>query len=148
LHDTGTIDPDWLNVLMRAIKVFLVEDHAPIREKIAELILTVAGAEVVGTADDLAEAVIGISSSMPDVVVVDLNLKSGTSGLAVLEWLVEHAPGVVAVVLSNLVYPQIKQLCLDLGARLVLDKASEAFLLRDAVCEIARTRGGQAPASA
>jgi DNA-binding NarL/FixJ family response regulator len=133
---------------MCAIKVFLVEDYAPIREKLAELMLTVAGAEVVGTADDPAQAMVGIGSSMPDVVVVDLNLKSGTSGLAVLEWLREHAPGVVAVVLSNLVYPQIKQSCLDLGARLVLDKASEAFQLRDAVCEIARIREGQASASA
>jgi hypothetical protein len=48
----------------------------------------------------------------------------------VLEWLRALAPGVIALVLSNLAYPQIEQLCLDLGARLVLDEASEPSMHR------------------
>jgi DNA-binding NarL/FixJ family response regulator len=133
-----------LNLPMPGVKVFLVEDYVPIREKLAELLLTIAGVEIVGTADHPAEALAGIESSKPDVVVVDLQLKAGTSGLSVLEWLRRHAPDIVAVVLSNSVYPQMREVCLDLGAWLVLDKASEAFQVREAVREIARTRRTQA----
>jgi DNA-binding NarL/FixJ family response regulator len=125
---------------MPIVKVFLVEDFAPIREKLAELLLTVTGVRIVGTADEPAAALDGIAASQPDVVIVDLQLKAGTSGLTVLRWLREHAPGTVAFVLSNLVYPQIKEACLELGARLVLDKATEAFRLREAVIELAQSR--------
>jgi DNA-binding NarL/FixJ family response regulator len=121
-----------------ALKVFLVEDHASLRDRIAELVCSVAGTQVVGMADDPDGAYAGISLTQPDMVVVDLQLKSGTSGLAVLRWLREHAPGIAAIVLTNSMYPQMKEACLELGARLVLDKSSEALRVRDAVRELAR----------
>lgn len=120
-----------------ALKVFLVEDHPTIRERIAELVRSVAGTQVVGMADEPDGACAGIGLTQPDMVVLDLQLKSGTSGLAVLEWLREHAPGIAAIVLTNAIYPQMKAACLELGARLVLDKSSEALRVRDAVRELA-----------
>ncbi|GLU33770.1 response regulator transcription factor [Trinickia caryophylli] len=125
-----------------AVKVFLVEDYVPIRERLAELIHTVEGARVVGVADEAEDALERIKASEPDIVIVDLQLRAGTSGMSVLKWLREHAPHVVAVVLSNIAYPQMRQACLDLGARLVLDKASEALHVRDAVAQIALARAG------
>lgn len=129
------------NPPLPAVKVFLVEDHPPIRDRIAELVRSVCGAQVVGMADEPDAACAGIGMSQPDVVVVDLQLKSGTSGLAVLKWLREHAPGIAAVVLTNSIYPQVKDACLKLGARLVLDKSSEALRVRDVVREIAHSQG-------
>lgn len=120
-----------------ALKVLLVEDHPTIRERIAELVRSVAGTQVVGMADEPDGACAGIGLTQPDMVVLDLQLKSGTSGLAVLEWLREHAPGIAAIVLTNAIYPQMKAACLELGARLVLDKSSEALRVRDAVRELA-----------
>ncbi len=126
------------NQPLPAVRVFLVEDHPIIRDHIAELVRSVAGTQVVGTADEPESACAGIGLTQPDIVVVDLQLKSGTSGLAVLRWLREHAPGIAAVVLTNAIYPQMKEACLKLGARLVLDKSSEALRVRDAVRELAR----------
>jgi len=120
-----------------AIKVFLVEDHPTIRARIADLLCSVAGTQVVGTADEPDGACAGISATQPDMVVLDLQLKSGTSGLTVLKWLRQHAPSITAVVLTNSIYPQMKEACLKLGARLVLDKSSEALRVRDAVRELA-----------
>lgn len=119
------------------VKVLLVEDYAPIRAQLEQLVLTVPGATIVGTADNPDDALALIDTTHPDVVVVDLQLKSGTSGLTILESLHERALSAAAVVLSNLVYPQIRQACFDLGARYVLDKAAEAFRLREAILEIA-----------
>ncbi len=124
-----------------AIKVLLVEDYTPIRDQIAQLVLTVSGVTIVGTADNAHDAIALIETKKPDVAVLDLQLRRGTSGLTVLKSLHQSAPAVIAIVLSNLVYPQMRKACFDLGAHYVLDKASEAFRLRDVILEIAaRTR--------
>lgn len=125
------------------LKVLLVEDYAPIRAQLEQLVLTIAGAKIVGTADNPDDALALIDTTNPDIVVVDLQLKSGTSGLAILKSLHERTPAIAVIVLSNLAYPQIRQACFDLGARYVLDKAAEAFRLRDAILEIA---AGKRPA--
>lgn len=128
------------NLQPPALRVYLVEDHVPIRERLAALVETVEGAEVVGMADTPDAAFAGIGGARPDLVVVDLQLKSGTSGLAVLKWLREHSPGTPSVVLSNVVFPQMKQACLDLGAWQVLDKSREALRFRDVIRDIAESR--------
>jgi DNA-binding NarL/FixJ family response regulator len=75
------------------------------------------------------------------VVVVDLRLKSGTSGLSVLRWLHANEPRVAAIVLSNSAYAQMKQACLDLGAWCVLDKTSEFAELGTTIVAIAQQLG-------
>jgi DNA-binding NarL/FixJ family response regulator len=120
-----------------AIKVYLVEDYAPIRARLAQLVCAVARAQIVGEADEPTAALAGIGVSKPHVVIVDLQLKSGTSGLTVLKWLRAHEPDIAAIVLSNSAYAQMRQVCLDLGASLVLDKAGEFVRIGDAVREAA-----------
>jgi DNA-binding NarL/FixJ family response regulator len=62
--------------------VFLVDDHALFRSGVrAELGRHVA---IVGEAGDAAEAVAGITTSRPDVVLLDVHLPGG-GGLAVME---------------------------------------------------------------
>jgi len=107
------------------MKVLLVEDFAPIRDRLCELVQMVPGAHIVAQADTPAAALAAIGESEPDVVIVDLQLRGGTSGLTILKWLREHRPAIAAVVLSNSAYAQMRTACLDLGARLFLDKASE-----------------------
>ena len=129
------------NTPAHAIKVFLVEDYAPVRERLGLLVRAVEGAGVVGEADDPAAAVSAIARTKPHVVVVDLRLKSGTSGLSVLRWLRANQPHVAAIVLSNSAYAQMKQACLDLGAWFVLDKTSEFAELGAAIATIAQQLG-------
>jgi DNA-binding NarL/FixJ family response regulator len=124
-----------LNASITGIKVFLVEDYAPIRERVGLLIGASTGAQIVGEADEPAAALAGIRALRPDVVVIDLQLKSGTSGLTILKWLREHEHehDIAAVVLSNSTYAQMRQVCLDLGARFVLDKATDIMRIGDIV---------------
>lgn len=119
------------------MKVLLVEDYAPIRERLCDLVKTVPGAHIVAQADEAATALAAIHASEPDVVILDLQLKAGTSGLTVLKWLREHRPATAAIVLSNSAYAQMRKVCMDLGARLFLDKASEFVQLRTALMTLA-----------
>lgn len=120
-----------------AMKVLLVEDYAPIRERLCDLVRTVPGARIVAEADEASAAVMAIDAEEPDVVIVDLQLKAGTSGLTILKWLRAHRPATGVIVLSNSAYAQMRKVCLDLGVRLFLDKTSEFAELRPALLEFA-----------
>jgi DNA-binding NarL/FixJ family response regulator len=122
---------------LSAMKVLLVEDFAPIRDRLCELVHRVPGAQIVAQADDPAAATAAISANEPDVVIVDLQLRGGTSGLTILKWLHEHRPNIAAIVLSNSAYPQMRKVCLELGAHLFLDKAREFGRLGAALRELA-----------
>lgn len=119
------------------MKVLLVEDYAPIRERLCELVRTVPGAHIVAEADEPSQALAAIDANKPDVVIVDLQLRAGTSGLTILKWLHEHRPAMPAIVLSNSAYAQMRKVCYELGATLFLDKASEFAQLRGALVELA-----------
>ncbi len=120
------------------MKVLLVEDYAPIRERLCDLVRTVPGAQIVAEADEPATAVAAIDANEPDVVIVDLQLKAGTSGLTILKWLHEHRPATAVIVLSNSAYAQMRKVCYGLGVRLFLDKAGEFGQLHAALSELAR----------
>ena len=128
-------EPKELVVIM---KVLLVEDYAPIRERLCDLVRTVPGAHIVAEADEPSLALAAIQASDPAVVIIDLQLKAGTSGLTILKWVRQHRPGIEVIVLSNSAYAQMRKLCLELGARLFLDKASEFAQLRGALIELAQ----------
>ena len=122
------------------MKVLLVEDYAPIRVRLCELVATVPGVHIVAQAEEASTALAAIRASEPDVVILDLQLKAGTSGLTILKWLREHQPETPAIVLSNSAYAQMRKVCMDLGARLFLDKASEFVQLREALVTLAEHR--------
>jgi DNA-binding NarL/FixJ family response regulator len=68
----------------RKSRVFLVDDHTMFREGLRQLIDREAGLTVCGDAASAAEALPGIRSTRPDVVLVDLSL-SGASGIDLIK---------------------------------------------------------------
>ena len=57
-------------------KIFIVDDHPVVRDGLARLIEYKQDLKVCGDADDAAEALKSISKLKPDVVIVDISLKS------------------------------------------------------------------------
>jgi YesN/AraC family two-component response regulator len=60
------------------IRVFLVEDEPPAMRKLERLVETEADLEICGSAGTCAEAVAGISTASPELVVHDIRLPDGT----------------------------------------------------------------------
>ena len=85
----------------RAVSVFLVDDHALFRTGVkAELAgLQDDRIEVVGEAGSVGEAVVRITSQVPDVVLLDVHMPDG-GGRAVLEQIHPALPDVVFLALS------------------------------------------------
>ncbi len=104
-------------------RVFLADDSAPIRARVATL-LGAHAVSVVGAAATPQACIAGILASQPQVVVLDIQLEGGT-GLEVLRAVREAAPGIAFVVFSNNAGPAYRKRYLVAGAASFLDKSSD-----------------------
>jgi len=119
-----------------AIKVFIVEDSLPIRERLIELMSELDGVAVVGFAETPADAVARIPSARPDCVVLDYQLLGGT-GIDVIRALRPKAPDLVFVVLTNHANPKYRRVCLEAGASWFLDKSTEFRKIKEVIAGLA-----------
>jgi DNA-binding NarL/FixJ family response regulator len=113
------------------VKVFLADDSALIRERVAAMLASRAMA-IVGQAETPKASIDGILSARPDVVVLDVQLEGG-SGLEVLRAVRQAAPGIAFVVFSNNSNPAYRKRYLGEGAMRFLDKSTEFDQLVPAV---------------
>ncbi len=116
------------------IRVALVDDHVLLRTGLHS---TLAGHfNVVGEADDVAEATEMIATSRPDVVVCDVHLPSGTAVDVIAQTL---ARGVTTAFLALSVSDEAEDVIsvIRAGARGYLTKASSADQVIDAVTRVA-----------
>ena len=113
------------------LKVFLADDSAPIRARVA-LLLASDALLVVGEAETPQACIAGILATRPDVVVLDVQLQGG-QGLEVLRAVRGAAPGIAFVVFSNNSAPAYRKRYLGAGAVRFLDKSAEFDQLAGAV---------------
>jgi DNA-binding NarL/FixJ family response regulator len=114
------------------ITVFIVEDHAAIRERLVWMLHGAQRFTVVGEAESPKAAIEGILSALPDSVVLDIQL-SGGNGLQVLREVRAVQPGIKFFVLTNHPNAQYRRAFLTAGALCVLDKSTEFAQLPDAI---------------
>lgn len=119
-------------------RVFLVDDHSVFRAGVrAELASANAGQiEIVGEAGTVAEAVRGIGSTQPDVVLLDVHMPDG-GGLAVLQ----RAPGPSYLALSVSDAAEDVIALIRAGARGYVTKNISGAELAEAIEQV---RGGDA----
>ena len=88
------------NSVDKPVRVYLVDDHALFRAGVrAELDALTDDVEVVGEAGSVAEAVVGIAHTTPDVVLLDVHMPDG-GGAEVLRRIRPELPDVVFLALS------------------------------------------------
>jgi two-component system response regulator DesR len=117
--------------------VFLADDSAPIRARVATL-LGAHAVSVVGAAATPQACIAGILASQPQVVVLDIQLAGGT-GLEVLRAVRQAAPDIAFVVFSNNAGPAYRKRYLVEGAVTFLDKSCDFEQLHLAIAD-ARAR--------
>lgn len=113
-------------------KVFIVEDSAPIRKRLGELLGEIDGVDVVGEAESPSDAIAGILSTSPNWVVLDFQLVGGT-GVDVLRAVRPKAPEINFIVLTNHPSPQYRRTCIDSGAGWFFDKSTEFGKIKDVI---------------
>ena len=113
------------------VKVFLADDSALIRDRVAAM-LVARSMHVVSAAATPEGSIAGILAAHPDVVVLDAQLEGGT-GLEVLRAVRGADPAIAFVVFSNNAGPAYRKRYLGEGAQRFLDKTSEFDQLAAAV---------------
>lgn len=113
------------------VRVFVVEDSTPIRERL-EAMIAQAGAATAGHASTVQAAIQGILLERPTLVILDMQLADGT-GFEVLRAIREQAPEIDVYFFSNFAAYPYRDLAERLGAKGFFDKSREFGLMREAV---------------
>jgi len=129
--------------LKPALRLFLVDDSAPIRARMAGLLGKLEGVCIVGEAASSAAATSAILDTVPDAVLLDLRLAPGT-GFDVLKAVHPRHPRIVFIVLTNHASPQYRRLCMDCGASHFLDKSHEFSQVADILAGLRTCAHGNA----
>jgi DNA-binding NarL/FixJ family response regulator len=106
------------------LKVFIADDSLVVREHLVTMLDELAGVEIVGQAENVAEAISAIGNLKPDVVILDIRMPGG-SGIDVLENIKQNDSALLVIILTNYPYPGYRQKCLQAGADFFLDKSTE-----------------------
>ncbi len=131
------------------LRVLLVEDSSLLADRLAELIRRLPDVDLIDTVQTETEALARIAAAVPDVLILDLHLRTG-SGFGVLRSLARdkasQRPKVI--ILTNFGLPEYRREAESFGVEAFLDKSRDYFrlpaLLRDFAKE--RTAGGPARA--
>lgn len=84
----------------RKLRIFLIDDHAIVREGIAALIDTQRDMEVIGHASDGETALRLLPSSKPDVVIMDISMP-GMNGVQATAHIHESYPDIIVLALTR-----------------------------------------------
>lgn len=123
------------------LKVFIADDSQPVAEMLTELISSPGRIEVIGVGATEEAAIDSIRSMRPDVVILDLQLKTG-SGTNVIRAVRadEKLARIRLMVTSNHTAPQLRAGCLQLGADGYFDKVKELGELTAALTALAEAK--------
>lgn len=121
-------------------RVFVVEASTLVRERLTARIEPPAGmACVVGEAEDVETALLGIKKSEPEAVVVDLKL-TDSHGIDLLHALRERTDGIVTIVLTNYSSRVFREASFVAGADYFFDKTTEFDLAMNTIARLAREK--------
>jgi len=127
------------------LTVFIADDSEPVAEMLTELIRDPGRIEVVGVDGTEQGTIDSIRAMRPDVVVLDLQLGTG-SGTNVIRAVRANADlaAIRLVVTSNHTSPQLRAGCMELGADDYFDKVKELKALTARLAAFAAEKRGRA----
>lgn len=107
------------------LRVVLIEDSAVLRDLLSAMLAGISTLQIVGAADNEAAALVVLARTRPELVIVDLELKSGTGLglLAAIQAAPERFGSPRAVVFSNHSHAVVRARCRELGAYAFFDKS-------------------------
>jgi len=124
-----------------SLRVLLVEDSSLLAARLGELIRRLPDVDLIDTVHTESDAVTRISDVMPDVLILDLHLRTG-SGFGVLRRLVRERPErrPKVIILTNFGLPEYRREAESLGVEAFLDKSRDYFRLPSLLRDFARDR--------
>jgi DNA-binding NarL/FixJ family response regulator len=120
-----------------SLKVFVVEDHAELRQVYGLYLQREGDMQVCGMAETAEEALERIPAAIPDVVVIDLSLPK-MSGMELIRRLNEQQPGLALLVVSGHSDLYYANEAFKVGARGFVDKKEAPLVMAEAIRRVAK----------
>jgi len=117
------------------VRIVLVDDRELLRAGIRSLISASNGFRVVGEAKDKAQGIARIRDEQPDVILLNMDLKSG-DGVEIVPELLAACETSRLAVLTDSDDPAIHRRAILLGARGIISKQEPAALLTKAISRV------------
>ncbi len=119
------------------LRVLLVEDSALLATRLSELIRRLPDVDLDDVVATETDAVERIKAVAPDVIILDLHLRTGT-GFGVLRALARRASRPKVVILTNFGLPEYRREAEQFGVEAFLDKSRDYFRIPTLLGEFAR----------
>lgn len=114
------------------MNILLVDDSDIIRQAISNILSKVEGIASIREVSNVKKALILINDYRPDVVIMDIHLRSG-NGLNILKFIKENFSNIMVIILTNDALPEYRKICDDFGADYFFDKSSEFEKIVDVI---------------
>ena len=126
-----------------SLRVVTVDDSPIVAERLQIMLSEMDIVEYLGNAVSIAAAHNMIDRVVPNVVILDINLKADmlvANGVQLLIQLRRKYPRLTIIMLTNLSGPQYRSTCLTLGADYFFDKTNDFEKIAETLKEIRNTR--------
>ncbi len=104
--------------------ILIVDDSTIIVERLHNMLRALKNAGTIRQAGDYSSAVILLTESQPDLVLLDINLP-GRSGIALLQYIKSAYPAILVIMISNQSDDYYRKICQRLGADYFVDKSRD-----------------------
>jgi DNA-binding NarL/FixJ family response regulator len=118
------------------IRLCIVDDHPLVREGLRARLSTVAEFEVVAEAEDADAALLMLASHQPDIVLMDIGMKS-VNGIQLTRIVSQRYPDVAVLILSMYDNPEYVAQAMQAGARGYVLKDSPSAQIISAIQSVA-----------
>ena len=117
---------------MDKLKVFIIDDSAVIRARLADIVFDMPEAFLVGEASNISGFLDSIYQLFPTVVILDIHVPED-NGIEELQRLKEMYPALKVIILTNFSYMQYREKCYATNVDYFFDKSSEFGKIPDAL---------------
>jgi DNA-binding NarL/FixJ family response regulator len=109
---------------MKSLKIEIVDDTPIVRERLREMVQTMATFTIVGEAGTPGDAIAVFERERPDVIILDMKLQGGT-GIDVLQAIRKVDKDIQIIVWTNFPYERYRAISKAMGADYFFWKATE-----------------------
>lgn len=121
------------------LRVFVADDNQMIRDALIQVIESLEGMVVSGSASDSEEAIAGIGNDKPDVVILDLRMP-GVGGLEVLRTIRENDVKSVVIIFTAYSLQRYRLEAIRLGADHFYSKTDDNERMFDTLIALAQEK--------
>lgn len=122
--------------MARQVRVFIADDEEHVRNLLRVVCGSISGITVIGEATDGKELMEKFSQSLPDVVLLDINMPHVT-GIEALAQIRNIDPNVAVVMLTSLNSSDVVRQCVAGGAKTYILKNNSTDKIRNAIKQVA-----------